>query len=79
MVHVIFALDTQVFIKINDVYGNLKDQMKHDLCMCEALATRRVPRKLNLWAWQSITTNINYANIMNIKDSFLLPNLLMIL
>ena len=29
-----FTLDTQVFIKINSVYGNLKDQMK--LCIYEA-------------------------------------------
>ena len=28
MGHVVFALDTQVF---NNVYGNLKDQMKFDL------------------------------------------------
>ena len=36
MGHVIFALDTQVFIKISIVYRNLKDQMKRDLCICEA-------------------------------------------
>ena len=29
-----FALDTQVFIKISNVYRNLKDQMKLDLCIC---------------------------------------------
>ena len=39
MGHVIFALDTQVFIKISNVYGNLKDQMKLDLCICESLST----------------------------------------
>ena len=38
MGHVIFALDTQVFIKIRNVYRNLKDQMKLDLCICEALS-----------------------------------------
>ena len=38
MGHVIFTLDTQAFIKINNVYGNLKDQMKLDLCICEALS-----------------------------------------
>ena len=37
MGHVIFTLDTQVFIKISKVYINLKDQMKLDLCICEAL------------------------------------------
>ena len=37
MGHVIFALDTQVFIKINIGYQNLKDQMKLDLCIYEAL------------------------------------------
>ena len=37
MVHVIFALDTQVFLKISNVYGNLKHQLKCDLYMCEAL------------------------------------------
>ena len=32
--HVIFALDTQVSIKkIIIVYGNIKDQLKPDLCM----------------------------------------------
>ena len=37
MGHVIFALDTVQFIKINDVHGNLKDWMKLDLCSCDAL------------------------------------------
>ena len=37
MGHVIFALDTVQFIKINDVYGNLKDRIKLDLCLCDAL------------------------------------------
>ena len=35
MGHVIFALDTQVFIKISNVYGNPKDQMKLNLNICE--------------------------------------------
>ena len=38
MGHVIFALDTQVFIQISNVYRNLKDQTKLDLCICEALS-----------------------------------------
>ena len=39
MGHVIFALDTQVSIKrIVIVYGNLKDQLKLDLCICEVLS-----------------------------------------
>ena len=42
MGHVIFALDTQVFIKISNVYRNLKDQMKLDLCICEALSYTHV-------------------------------------
>ena len=33
MGHLAFALDTQVFIKINNIYGNLKDQMNLDLCI----------------------------------------------
>ena len=33
MGHVIFALDTQVFIKISNVYRNLKGPMKLDLCI----------------------------------------------
>ena len=33
-----FTLDTQVFIKINSVHGNLKHQMKLDLCTYEALS-----------------------------------------
>ena len=45
--------------KISSVYGNLKDQMKLDLCICEALTYTSVPWKLQLWAWLSITTNIN--------------------
>ena len=32
----------QVFIKINNVHGNLKDQMKLDLCVCEALSYMHV-------------------------------------
>ena len=42
MGHVIFALDTQVFIKISNVYRNLNDQMKLDLCICEALSYMHV-------------------------------------
>jgi len=42
MGHVIFGLDTQVFIKISNVYRNLKDQMKFDLCTCEALSYMHV-------------------------------------
>ena len=42
MGHVIFALDTQVFIKISNVYRNLKDQMKLDLWVCEALSYTHV-------------------------------------
>ena len=38
----IFALHTQVFIKISNVHRNLKDQMKLDLCMCEALSYMHV-------------------------------------
>ena len=49
--------------KIHSVYGNLKDQMKLDLCICEALSYMSVPWKPYLWAWLSITTNINKANI----------------
>ena len=42
MGNVIFALDTQVFIKIGNVFRNLKDQMKLDLCICEALSYMHV-------------------------------------
>ena len=42
MGHVIFALDTQVFIKISNVYRNLKYQMKLDLCICESLSYTHV-------------------------------------
>ena len=42
MGHVIFAPDTQVFIKIRNVYRNLKVQMKLDLCICEALSYMHV-------------------------------------
>ena len=38
MGHVIFALDTQVFIKISNVYRNLK----LDLCIGEALSYMHV-------------------------------------
>ena len=38
MGHDIFAVHTQVFIKISNVYRNVKDQMKHDLCIFEALS-----------------------------------------
>ena len=33
-----FTLDTQVFIEINSVYGNVKDQMKLDLRIYESLS-----------------------------------------
>ena len=42
MGHVIFALDTQVLIKISNVYRNLKDQMKLDLCICESLSRTHI-------------------------------------
>ena len=42
MGHIIFALDKQVFIKISNVYRNLKDQMKLDLHICEALSYMHV-------------------------------------
>ena len=42
MGHVLFALDTQVFIKISIVYRNLKDQMKLDLCLRETLSYTHV-------------------------------------
>ena len=45
--------------KIHSVHGNLKQQMKLDLCICEALSYTSVPWKPYLWAWLSITTNIN--------------------
>ena len=45
--------------KINSVYGNLKGQMKLDLCICEALIYTSVPWKPYLWTWLSSTTNIN--------------------
>ena len=45
--------------KINSVCGNLKDQMKLDLCIWEALSYTSVPWKWYLWAWLSFTTNIN--------------------
>ena len=48
--------------KIHSVHGNLKDQMKLDLCICEALNYTSVPWKQYLWAWLSITTNINKAD-----------------
>ena len=41
--------------KINSVYENLKDQMKLDLCICEALSYTLVPWKPYLWAWLSIS------------------------
>ena len=42
MGHVIFVLDTQVFIKISNVYRNLKGQMKFDFCIGEALSYTHV-------------------------------------
>ena len=49
----IFVLDTHIFIKINNMYGNLKDQnlMKLDLCIREALS----------YTHGTIATNINYV------------------
>ena len=37
--------------------------MKLDLCIYEALSYTSVPWKPHSWAWLSISTNINYANI----------------
>ena len=41
--------------KIHSVHGNLKDQLKLDLCICEALSCTSVPWKPYLWAWLSIS------------------------
>ena len=43
MAHAIFALDTLVFIKISNMYGNVKEQMKLDWCICEALNYAHIP------------------------------------
>ena len=48
MGHVIFALDTQVFIKISNVYGNPKDQMKLNLCIYEALSYMHITMETTL-------------------------------
>ena len=60
MGHVIFALDTQVFIKISNVYRSLNDQMKLDLCICEALSYMHVTIE-TAFVGMAIknTTNIN--------------------
>ena len=58
MGHVIFALDTQVLIKIN-VYENPKDQMKLDLCICEALSCMHITMEITFVGMAIITTNIN--------------------
>ena len=42
MEHVIFALDTQVFIKISNVHRNPKGQLKLDLCIGETLSYTHV-------------------------------------
>ena len=59
MGHVDFALDTQLFIKINSVYEKLKEHMKLDLCIYEALSYMSVPWQPYLWTWLSITANIH--------------------
>ena len=58
MRHVIFALNTQVFIKISNVYGNLKDQMKLDLCICEVLSYKHITMETTF-----VGVAINYPNI----------------
>ena len=57
MGHVIFALDTQLFIKITNVYRNLKDQIKLDLCICEALSYTHVTIALE---WEHIYAHIKH-------------------
>ena len=59
MGHVIFALDIQVFIKISNVYRNLKGQMKLDLCIGEALSYTHVTIETAFVGVATITTNIN--------------------
>ena len=54
MGHVIFALDTQVLIKIN-VYGNPKDQTKLDLCTCEALSYMHITMETTFVGMATIT------------------------
>ena len=56
---VIFALDTQVFIKISNVYRNLNDQMKLDSCIREALSYTHVTIEITFVGMAIITTNIN--------------------
>ena len=50
MGHVIFALDTQVFIKISNVYRNLKGQMKLNACteiLVPVLASTHVAERVS--------------------------------
>ena len=47
--------------KIISVYGNLKDQIKLDLCICEALSYMTVPWKPHLWAYMAI--NYHYYQL----------------
>ena len=54
-----FVLDTQVFIKISNVYRNLNGKMKLDLCICEALSYTHVTTETAFVGMAIITTNIN--------------------
>ena len=59
MGHEVFALDNQ----INNVYGNLKDQMKLDLCIYEVLKYTHITMETAFVGMAKINTNIIYANI----------------
>ena len=61
------ALDTQVFSKINSVYGNLKDQLKLDLCICETLSYVHGTMETTFVGVAIITTNIKYLRMAEQK------------
>ena len=47
------------FLHFNNVYGNPKDQMKLDLCICEALSYMHITMETTFVGMAIITTNIN--------------------
>ena len=68
---VIFALDTQVFIKISNVHRNLKGQMKLDLCIGEALSYMHVTIET---AFVGVAINYHYYYILFYSTILLVSN-----
>jgi len=63
MGHGLFALDNQ----INNVYGNLRDKMKFDLCIYEALNYTNITMETTFVGMAKINSVMGYKKMMVVR------------